>query len=149
MTVPASGTPLGDAQRATLAAFADVLIPAGAGLPSASEAKVQEKWIDRVLRARPDLAAPVLAVLDRGGDPTVELDRWRTEEPATFEQFTFAVSGGYLLNPRVCKLLGLPGNAPKRKPAFPDEADFYLEDGILDAVRARGPIYRPTPESAA
>jgi hypothetical protein len=140
---------LDEAQRATLAGFADALVSGGDGLPSASEAKLHEKWIDRVLRARPDLAAPVLAVIERGGEPVSELERWRVQEPTTFEQFAFAVTGGYLLNPRVCKLLGLPGNAPKRNPAYPDEADFYLEDGILDAVRARGPIYRPTPESAA
>ncbi|CAB4927787.1 unannotated protein [freshwater metagenome] len=34
-----------------------------------------------------------------------------------------------------------------RQPALPDEADAYLEDGILDVVIARGPIYRPTPEA--
>jgi hypothetical protein len=136
-------------QRAALAAFADVLIAGGDGLPSASEAKLHEKWIDRVLRVRPDLGAPVLAVLGCEGDPAVELERVRAEDPVTFAAFAEAVAGGYLLNPRVCKLLGLPGNAPKRNPAYPDEADFYLEDGILDAVRARGPIYRPTPEIAA
>jgi len=44
--------------------------------------------------------------------------------------------------------LGLPGNAPKPKPALPDEADYYFRDGILEPVKARGPIYRPTPKSA-
>jgi hypothetical protein len=140
---------LDESRRARLAALADVLIAGGDGLPSASEAKLHEKWIDRVLRVRPDLAAPVLTVLERGGEPAAELERLRAEDPVTFELFAHAVSGGYLLNPRVCKLLGLPGNAPKRKPAYPDEADFYLEDGILDVVLARGPIYRPTPEVVA
>jgi hypothetical protein len=147
--VSATATTLDETQRATLAAFADALIPGGDGLPSASAADLHGKWIDRVLRVRPDLAEPVLAVLAKAGSPDVELERLAAEEPVTFELFTHAVAGGYLLNPRVCRLLGLPGNAPKRKPAYPDEADFYLQDGILDAVVARGPIYRPTPEAGA
>ena len=34
--------------------------------------------------------------------------------------------------------LGYPGPVPMRQPALPDEADAYLEDGILDVVIARG-----------
>ena len=41
--------------RARLADLADVLIPAGINLPSASEADVHHEWIDRVLTVRPDL----------------------------------------------------------------------------------------------
>jgi hypothetical protein len=146
MSLASETSTLDDAQRATLATFADALIPGGAGLPSASEADVHGKWIDRTLRARPDLCDPVLAVLARGGDPGVELDRWRREDPPTFETFTLAVSGSYFMNPRVRRLLGYPGNAPKRKLAYPDEADFYLDGGkLLEPVAERGPIYRPTP----
>jgi hypothetical protein len=57
------------------------------------------------------------------------------------------VAGSYLMNPRVRRGLGLPGGAPRPKPALPDESDYYLSGGILDPVIARGPIYRPTPES--
>jgi hypothetical protein len=140
-----SDVTLDAAQRETLAAFADALVPGGEGLPSASGADLHGKWIDRVLRVRDDLAPHVLAVVERGGEPTAELERWRREHPATFEGFALAVSGGYFMNPRVCKLLGLPGNAPKPKPAFPDESDYYLEGGLLDPVLARGPIFRPAP----
>ena len=94
MSASASAVQLDDAQRATLAAFADALIAGGDGLPSASEAKLHEKWIDRVLRVRPDLAAPVLTVLERGGEPAAELERLRAEDPVTFELFAHAVSGG-------------------------------------------------------
>lgn len=136
---------LDGAQREKLAAFADALIPGGHGLPSASEAGVHVRWIDRALGARPDLAGPMLAVLALGGEPRVELERLRSGDPETFQGFTFAVAGGYLMNPRVRKLLGYPGQAPKPKPAYPDESDYYLEGGILDPVLDRGPIYRPTP----
>lgn len=146
MSVASAPSPLDDVQRMTLGAFADELIPGGAGLPSASKADVHGKWIDRVLRVRPDLACHVLAVIARGGEPRAELDRWRREDFETSESFTLAVSAGYFMNPRVRKLLGYPGNAPKRKPAYPDEADFYLEGGtLLEPVSERGAIYRPTP----
>jgi hypothetical protein len=128
--------------------FADVLIPGGAGLPSASQADVHGKWIDRVLNARPDLAPDLLALLEQGSgeDPRKELQRCREEMPEVFETFTLAVSGAYFMNPRVRKALGYPGTAPKRKPAYPDEADFYLDGGALvEPVVARGPIYRSTP----
>jgi hypothetical protein len=38
----------------------------------------------------------------------------------------------------------LPGTSPKANPALIEEAEFDLEDGILDPVIARGAIYRPT-----
>jgi hypothetical protein len=139
---------LDDAQRSRLAAFADALIPGGAGLPSASAAKVHQKWIDRVLAARPDLGELVLQVIAGETEPRAELEQLRQLDPDRFERFTFAVSGAYFINPRVRKLLGYPGSAPKKKPAYPDEAEHYLEDGILDPVIARGPIYRPTPPTA-
>jgi hypothetical protein len=107
---------------------------------------VHGKWIDRVLRVRPDLTPHVAAVLASAGEPRMELVRWQAENPEVFESFTLAVAGGYLMNPRVRKLLGYPGNAPKRKLAYPDEADFYLDGGtLLEPVMARAPIYRPTP----
>lgn len=135
---------LDEASRQRLAAFADQMIPGGAGLPSASTANVHTKWIDRTLAVRPDLAETVRAVIARPGDPAEELAQLQREDEHAFETFGYAVAGSYLMNPRVRKLLGYPGAAPKPNPAYPDEADFYLEDGILDVVIERGPIYRPT-----
>jgi hypothetical protein len=141
--------PVAESEREALRAFADTLIPGGDGLPSASEADVHGKWIDRTLRARPDLAEFVLAVVGRGGEPEAELERLREADRVTFDAFTTAVSAAYFMNPRVRKLLGYPGTAPKRKPAYPDEADFYLHGGkLLQPVLERGPIYRPIPEAS-
>jgi hypothetical protein len=142
--------PLEDLERTALQAFADALIPGGAGLPSASEADVHGEWIDRTLRARPDLAEFVVAVLGRGGEPEAELERLRREDAATFNGFTLAVSAAYFMNPRVSEQLGYPGNAPMRKLASPDEADYFLDGGkLLQPVLDRGPIYRPTPGVSA
>lgn len=140
---------LDDERRATLAQYADLLIAGGASLPSASEADVHGRWIDRTLAARPDLAEPVNEVISRDTDATSELKRIQVEEPGLFDKFSYAIAGAYLMNPRVRKGLGLPGAAPVKNPAYQDEADYYLADGILDPVIERGPIYRSTPPSSS
>ena len=51
--------------RTAFWALADVLIPATDAMPAASQAGSAEKWLDRALAARPDLVAPLAAVLER------------------------------------------------------------------------------------
>ena len=145
-----SSMPLTAAQRERLAGLADVLIAGGAGLPSASEAEVHTVWIDRVFAARPDMEVTVRGVLEVDGDPTSVVSSIREDDPERFSSFAFAIAiaGAYLINPRIRRELGYPGPVPMKQPALPDEADAYLEDGILDVVIARGPLYRPTPERA-
>jgi hypothetical protein len=133
---------LDDALRQRLAGFADVVIPGGAGLPPASGVDVHGKWIDRTLGARPDLAELVHAVIARPGEPQAELEQLRKDDSDAFETFAYAIAASYLMSPRVRKLLGYPGATPKANPAYPDEAEYYLSDGILDPVLQRGPIYR-------
>ncbi len=133
--------------RATLAALADVLVPEAEGMPAASQVDVQGKWVDRVLRVRPDLAAELARVLGaaRGRDPVAEVARLQQEDAEGFSVLALAVTGAYYLHPRVRKLIGYPGQ--KKNPPYPDEADYYLRDGLVDPVVARGPIYRPTPSA--
>ncbi len=146
--VSVSGSvPLTAVQRGRLAELADALIAGGAGLPSASEAEVHAVWIDRVFAVRPDMEASVRAVLELPGDASRVLGGLRGSDAELFSSFAFAVAGAWLINPRVRRELGYPGPVPMRQPALPDEADAYLEDGILDVVVARGPIYRPTPDA--
>jgi hypothetical protein len=144
-SAPAAPVAIPEDRRARLAELVDCLIPAGAGLPSASGVEVHGPWIDRVLDARPDLGPVVLSVLALDGAPQEALDRLRADDPEMFGHFAYTVAGAYLTNPRIRKLLGYPAAGPAKNPAFEDEADSYLEDGILDVVIDRGPIYRPTP----
>jgi hypothetical protein len=51
------------------------------------------------------------------------------------------VPGAYFLNPDVRRAIGYEGQTGRAIDPHPD----YLDDGLLDAVIARGPIYRPTP----
>ena len=148
VTLRSAGAPaLTDGQRERLAALADVLIAGGAGMPSASGAEVHAQWIDRVMAVRTDMDQAVRQVLELEGDPVEVVEGLGKQSPELFTAFAFAVAGAYLINPRIRRELGYPGPAPMKNPALPDEADAYLEDGILDVVKDRGPIYRPTPDA--
>jgi hypothetical protein len=133
------------ARRAVLAAVADVLIPKGDGMPSASEAGVAARWLDEVLRLRPDFGPPLAAVLDRmkGVDPAAAVARVRAEDPAGFGVLAEVVAGGYFLNPEVGKAIGYPGQ--QSVPIQPEDPPDYEQDGLIASVISRGRVYRPTP----
>ena len=131
--------------RARLAALADALIPAGNGMPSASEAGVAGAWLDAVLEAEPGFTGPLAAVLEHAdaADPAGELKRIETTDPGGWGTLTTVVAGAYFLNPDIARRVGYPGRR-----AIPIDADAepdWAQDGLLDSVKARGPVYRPTP----
>jgi hypothetical protein len=134
---------MNDALRGRLASIADALIPAGSGMPSASEAGVSGRYLDEVLAARPDLAAPLeaaLASVDGADDPVAalraDLGHWMV--------VTAVVPAAYFLNPAMRAAIGYPGL--EARPIDPDAEPDYLADGLLDSVISRGPVYRPTPD---
>jgi len=134
---------LTEAQRLTLARLANVLIPAGNGFPSASEAGVAEAFLDRVAAARPDLAKVLPAILElaENRDPAEVIDELQTEDPEAFGVLAELVPGAYFLNPEVRRALRYHGQTAQPIDPHPD----YEEDGLLQSVIQRGPIYRATP----
>ena len=132
-------------QRAILAAAADELIPNGDGMPSASEAGVAGKWLDEVLRLRPDFASPLAAALERvrGADPAAAVAQLKRDDPAGFGVLAEVVAGGYFLNPDVRTAIGYPGQ--QAVPFVSEQPPDYERDGLIASVIARGRIYRPTP----
>jgi hypothetical protein len=131
-------------RRTQLGLIADQLIPAGSGMPSASGAGVAGEFLDEVLAARPDLAAPLdgaLASVDglSGAEALAAL----RENPEGWGVITAVVPAAYFLNPAMRDAIGYPGL--EARPIDPDAAPDYLADGLLDSVVARGPVYRPTP----
>jgi hypothetical protein len=134
---------ISDDRRAQLGAIADVLIPAGSGMPSASEAGVAGQFLDEVLAARPDLASPLEAALAsvEGADDVIAALR---ADAGAWGVITAVVPAAYFLNPDMRAAIGYPGL--EARPIDPDAAPDYLEDGLLDSVVARGAVYRPTPD---
>jgi len=138
--------PLLDADaRARLAALADALIPAGDGMPSASEAGVAGEWLDAVIAAEPGFGPALAAVLADAdvADPAGELRRIESTDPDGWGTLTTVVAGAYFLNPAIAERIGYPGR--RAIPVDADPSPDWLEDGLLDSVKSRGTIYRPTP----
>jgi hypothetical protein len=114
-------------------------------MPSASEAGVAARWLDEVLRLRPDFGPPLTTVLDsmKGVDPAMAVARLRAEDPAGFGVLAEVVAGGYFLNPEVRSAIGYPGQ--QSVPIHQEEPPDYEQDGLIASVIARGRVYRPTP----
>jgi hypothetical protein len=116
--------------RQRLAELADALIPGEGGMPSASEAGAVGEWLDAVLAARPDFAAPLEELANTSGDV----------DPAESPVLTAAVVAAYYMNPEVCERVGYAG---QRAIPFDPDAPDYVD--LLESVKARAPVYRPTP----
>jgi hypothetical protein len=136
-------------QRQAFRSFANALIPATGAFPSMSEADPHERFLTRALAARPDLAERVAPLLTEmlEGQSAPSLDDLSTRDLAALEDFVLLAVGTYYMSPTVMKRLGYPGQRANHP--LPDEAEFYLADGILEPVIQRGPRYRTTPQSRA
>lgn len=131
---------LGGDERATLQAIADHLIPAAHGMPSAADV-VTEARLQFVLRARPDLAEPLRTALrpDLGSDVTARLQALATE-PGNLSALQLTIVGGYYTDHRVKDLIGYPGQMALELRSW--EIPAYLDEGLIDAVLARGSVWR-------
>ena len=128
--------------RETLAGLADVLIPASKTMPSASDVGVEGELLDRLLDVRGDIADDLQRVLDWAAplDAEEAVSTLRTDDDAGFQTLTFAVAGCYLMDKRVGELLRYPGQEAKQVDPF--DYVSYVEEGLLEPVISRGPIFR-------
>jgi hypothetical protein len=146
--MPATAEPAGtgappaldDRELATFAAIADHLIPAADAMPSAAEV-VDANRLAFVLRARPDLADPLTAAL-RADLGQVVADRLATlaDEPTNLAALQLSIVGGYYTDRRVRELIGYPGQVALELRSW--ELPAYIDEGLIDAVLARGPVWR-------
>jgi hypothetical protein len=128
--------------RAWLALIADLLIPSDGRMPAASEAGVAERQLDLVLRARPDLHPHLLRawVTTAGQEPQDALATISELDAEGYDAVRLLVAGGYYANREVRELLGYTGQQPRvvRVDIVPE----YVEEGLLDRVMERGPLFR-------
>ena len=134
------GTTLSDDERATFAAIADHLIPAAHGMPSAAEIVTDDR-LQFVLRARPDLGEPLKAALRAGlgSDPAARLASL-ADEPTSLAALQLTIVGGYYTDKGVRERIEYPGQMAIELRSW--EYPAYLEEGLIDAVLARGPTWR-------
>jgi hypothetical protein len=131
-----------DEQRmAVLGAVADQLIPQAHGMPSAGVV-VDRTRLRFVLGARPDLADPLRATLrpELGDDPAARLAVLERDEPEHHGALVLAVVGGYYTDKGVRDRLGYPGQEAKQLYSW--KYPEYMEEGLIDKVLARGPVWR-------
>lgn len=129
--------------RDRLRRFAEALIPAGDGMPSAAEVGVADHRLDRVLGARPDLAAPLVRAVGQvdAEDWEGSLERLRASDPPAHDALLLVVAGGYYTDPEVRRRIGYDGQQPIE--VRPEIIPNYVEEGLIEPLLARGPIYRP------
>ena len=127
-------------ERVLFRQIADDLIPAAHGMPSAADVVTDDR-LAFVLRARPDLVAPLKAAL-RPGLASSVADRLArlADEPVNLAALQLTIVGGYYTDKRVRELIGYPGQLAIEVKSwlYPE----YLEEGLIDAVLARGPVWR-------
>lgn len=129
------------AERATLSAIATLLIPAANAMPSAADVLVDDR-LRFVLNARPDLIEPLRAALrgELGDDVEARLDALGRDEPSTLGALQLVIVAGYYTDRTVRELIGYPGQMALELKSWVYPA--YLEEGLIDAVVARGPVWR-------
>ena len=127
--------------RAALAAVGHVLIPEAHGMPSAG-AVVDDARLRFVLTARPDLAEPLHAALrpELGADPAARLAALERDEPERHGALISVVVFGYYTDKGVRERLGYPGQMALQLYSW--KLPPYIEEGLTDAVLARGPVWR-------
>ena len=132
---------LSEGERATFTAIADHLIPAAHGMPSAADVLGEDR-LRFVLNARPDLAGPLRAALRRelGDDVEARLDALGRDDPTVLGALQLVIVAGYYTDRNVRELIGYPGQMALDIRSW--EYPAYLEEGLIDAVLARGPVWR-------
>ncbi|HYM84467.1 MAG TPA: hypothetical protein VEY67_09980 [Candidatus Dormibacteraeota bacterium] len=131
-----------DAERlGAFAGVAELLIPEAHGMPSAGDV-VGESRLRFVLGARPDLAAPLRDALrpELGGDPAARLATLERDEPDAHAALIQAVVFGYYTDRDVRERLGYPGQMALQ--VYSWKVPEYVDEGLIDAVLARGPVWR-------
>lgn len=128
-------------ERATFSAIAGHLIPAAHGMPSAADV-VGDDRLRFVLTARPDLLEPLRAAIrpDLGDDVPARVDRLGRDEPAALSALQLVLVGGYYTDKHVRELIGYPGQMALDIRSW--EVPAYLDEGLVDALLARGPSWR-------
>ena len=127
--------------------LADVIVSGSHGMPAASTADPNGKWVQRGSSGatRSGRLGASAHRVGTGVQPNDFINELYHDDREAFEQlYTFVIST-YYMSPKIMKAIRYPGQ--KRNVPFSDEADVYLEDGILEPVLERGLLYRAPPSA--
>lgn len=138
---------LDDVLAQTLRTVAGYLIPQGHGMPSAADV-LDDRQITLVLRSRPDLLSALRQSLrpTLGSDPATRLAVLESEEVENLAALQTTIAGGYYMAPRVRDAMNYPGQIATPVSAF--SYPQYIEEGMIESVVERGPIWRDVEEES-
>ena len=136
---------VGEAERAAFGRMAEVMLPGTDTMPSAGRAGVPGPGLDEVLEARPDLVEPLgRALRDLGDSFSLEnLARYLSADEEAYAALTVCAAAAYYLSPEVRDQIGYPGQ--EARSFDPYEYVGWIDEGLLDPVTERGPIWRRPP----
>jgi hypothetical protein len=142
---PEKAQDLPDELRQRLAVLADLLLPGSGTMPAAGAVDLAGAGIRQVLASRPDLRAPLEAVVASSSEQDARdfLRCLRSHDPGGWATLTTCVTAGYYMRPPVRQALGYAGQEGRVVTA--DEFVSWVTDGLLDPVISRGPLVREAP----
>jgi hypothetical protein len=137
-----------DAHRDRLRAFASILIPEAHGMPSAGAVGVADGQLDRVLAVRDDLTEPLLRAIAQldPDDHEGTLEHLVRDDAEAHDALLLVIVGGYYIDPDVRRRLGYDGQVPTE--VRPEIIPNYVEEGLVEPLLARGPVYREVPDGS-
>ena len=118
-------------------ALVAVLLPPAHTMPGGQEVGVADGGLDQVVKLRPDIVPDLLRGLRlfaaQGNLEALQedMEAWHAVRLAAF--------GAYYTAPEVQAILRYTGQAAQ--PIDPDETPDWMARGLLDPVKARGPIW--------
>jgi choline dehydrogenase-like flavoprotein len=132
ITTGMSPTTLNEEMRVRLVELGNTLIPPIDDVPGAGNSLASQTLLDKLLTARPDLAAPLaraLADIGSGSDIDAFHSLAGRDVTAWMGALTM-VTAAWCLQPKVQRRIGYDGQIAK--PIRPDNYPDYLAEGLLD-----------------
>ena len=117
------------------------LIPNVDSFVGAGEVPNAAFYIDKTLKARPDLAATLEGDVEQCTDELIHRAiSGEAVESSAFDRVATVIVGAYYMNPVSRQQIGYPGQLALE--FDPMEYVTWVEEGLLDQVLAHGPRYR-------
>lgn len=133
-----------DEQHELLGRLADMVVPRGDDMPSATDVDVHTVGVERVAAMRPDLVTPVNRIIEGSTQSAPpDLVALIADYPEEFPAFAELVAGAFYLDPRVGEKLGY--HARKALPLGDLDAQELELATLVGPVVGRGNTWRETP----
>jgi hypothetical protein len=118
------------------------------GMPSAGAVGVADGQLDRVLAVRDDLTEPLLRAIAQldPDDHEGTLEHLVRDDAEAHDALLLVIVGGYYIDPGVRRRLGYDGQQPVE--VRPEIIPNYVEEGLIEPLLARGPVYREASDSS-